>query len=68
MAWTLLGGLLGVGLSLFVPNLARGRAILGGSIGGFMGSLGFALSSYLLGPLIGRWMGGRRSSASSSAS
>ena len=23
-----------------------------------MGSLGFALSSYLLGPLIGRWMGG----------
>ncbi|MBI3875465.1 MAG: hypothetical protein HY300_05810 [Verrucomicrobia bacterium] len=39
--WMLLGGLMGAGMSFFIPNLPRIRAAFAGVLGGFLGSLGF---------------------------
>lgn len=55
--WTLLAMLLGGGMSLFVPNLRLNRALLGGAIGGMIGSATFVGVSYLLGDLAGRLVG-----------
>jgi len=57
LAWAILGGLIGVGMSLFVPNLSRRRAFLGGSIGGFVGALGFTLVSRYADAFLGRLIG-----------
>jgi len=54
----LLGGLLGGGMSFFVPNLRRIRGVQGGTIGGGMGAAGFLLLSPLIGEIGGRLLGG----------
>ena len=45
LGWTLLGGLLGRGVSFFVPNLDPKKAALAGVAGGFLGGLAFAVMS-----------------------
>jgi hypothetical protein len=34
IAWTILGAIVALGISYFIPNLERFRAFLGGSLGG----------------------------------
>jgi len=58
VGWMLLGGLLGGGMSFFVPNLRRIRGVQGGTIGGGMGAAGFLLLSPLIGEIGGRLLGG----------
>lgn len=41
IAWTLLGGLLGIGVAKSVPNLTPIRAVLGGSVGGVLAACTF---------------------------
>lgn len=55
--WTILGILLGGGMSFFVPNLRRDRALLGGAIGGVLGSIGFIVAASVTGDVIGRLVG-----------
>jgi hypothetical protein len=60
--WTVLGGLVGLGMAFFVPNLKKGRALLGGAIGGLVGGLGFVEVTNLLrdargGDFVGRLVG-----------
>ena len=56
-AWTLLGGLVGLGMTFFVPNLKTWRALLGGAIGGVVGSLGFLAGAGMLADFAGRLLG-----------
>ncbi len=56
--WALLGGLAGIGLSLFIPNMKWLLGLAGGAIGGAAGALGFIAVSYLTGDLVGRLVGG----------
>ena len=58
MGWVLLGGLLGGGMSFFVPNLKTLRGVQGGSIGGGMGAGGFLVMSRFIGEISGRLLGG----------
>mgnify|MGYP006426862299 CR=1 FL=1 len=55
--WTILGTLLGGGMSFVIPNLRRDRALLGGAIGGILGSLGFIATANITGDVIGRLVG-----------
>ncbi|HEY0073574.1 MAG TPA: VWA domain-containing protein, partial [Abditibacteriaceae bacterium] len=57
ISWTILGACIGWGLSCFVPNLARGKAALGGALGGFVGVLAFLLLSNMLAEWLGRLSG-----------
>lgn len=57
LAWGLLGGLLGAGMSLFVPNLRWQRGFQGGAVGGLLGAIGFAVFTALAGQVLGRWIG-----------
>ena len=57
LGWTILGTLLGAGMSLFVPNLKMSRALQGGSIGGAMGAIGFLSVSQAFGDIAGRLLG-----------
>lgn len=57
LGWSLLGGLIGGGMSFFVPNLKWTRGLAGGAIGGFLGALGFLLADLALGGLPGRVVG-----------
>jgi Mg-chelatase subunit ChlD len=41
LGWTLLGLLLGGGMSFFIPNLQKHRGMLGGSMGGILGGVSF---------------------------
>ena len=55
VAWVVVGGLLGFSFSLFIPNLDRSRAVIGGLIGGLLS--GFMLASVFSGnPTVGRLM------------
>lgn len=45
VGWTVLGTLVGWGLSFFVPNLAGRKAALGGALGGAIGGLAFLIVS-----------------------
>lgn len=56
--WALLGGLAGVGLSLFIPNLRWVHGLVGGAIGGIIGALGFLVVSSSTSDLVGRLVGG----------
>jgi Ca-activated chloride channel family protein len=56
-AWSLLGGLLGLGMTFFVPNLKTWRALLGGAIGGLVGSLGFLAGAGVVADFAGRLLG-----------
>jgi hypothetical protein len=57
VGWGLLGGVLGGGLALFVPNLKWSRGLLGGLAGGLLGAIAFLLLSLVVGSLLGRWIG-----------
>ncbi len=57
VGWTILGTLLGGGMSFFVPNLQLRRALLGGGIGGVLGAIGFLLISVSAGDIVGRLVG-----------
>jgi hypothetical protein len=46
VGWILLGGLLGLGISYFVPNLDRKKATIAGLVGGLLGAIGFLFWSY----------------------
>ncbi|MCI0699770.1 MAG: VWA domain-containing protein [Planctomycetia bacterium] len=46
--WALLGGLAGVGLTLFIPNLKTVYGLAGGSVGGAVGAIGFIVVSGIL--------------------
>ncbi|MGH7139545.1 MAG: vWA domain-containing protein, partial [Pirellulales bacterium] len=52
VGWTLMGLLVGWGLSWFVPNLLSIRAALGGAIGGAVGGLAFLFAGALVGAAI----------------
>lgn len=54
MGWTILGILLGAGMSIFIPNLKFARALLGGGIGGMIGAVFFVLISSFAGSAVGR--------------
>ncbi len=55
--WTILGTLLGGGMSFFVPNLKRRRALQGGAIGGGIGAIGFLVAGGMFGDIAGRLVG-----------
>ncbi len=57
IGWTILGSFVGGGMSFFVPNLQRHRALQGGAIGGATGSIGFLIVSAVSGDLVGRLVG-----------
>jgi Ca-activated chloride channel family protein len=56
VGWAVLGALVGLGLSFFVPNLGRRQACAAGGTGGGAGALAFLMAS-LLGDTIGRFLG-----------
>jgi hypothetical protein len=45
VGWALLGGLLGLGVSYFVPNLDQRKAALAGLAGGLLGGIGYLIWS-----------------------
>ncbi len=55
--WALVGLLLGLGVSRFVPNLRPTRGLVGGVVGGGVGAIGFLLLGLLLGDVVGRLIG-----------
>ena len=55
--WTILGTLVGGGISFFVPNLKLNRALQAGAIGGSLGAIGFLLAAKILGDVAGRLVG-----------
>jgi hypothetical protein len=55
IGWVLLGGMLGCGMSFFVPNLPRVRAALAGIVGGLAGAAAFGFLGWLLGDLPAPW-------------
>jgi Ca-activated chloride channel family protein len=57
IGWGILGGIVGSGMSLFVPNLSWKKGLTGGLLGGVLGSLGFLGAAYLLGDVAGRSLG-----------
>ena len=57
LGWTILGALVGGGTSFFVPNLKLNRAMVGGSLGGGLGAIGFLIAAARLGDLSGRLIG-----------
>ena len=57
VGWGLLGICMGGSMSFFIPNLKLSRALLGGTLGGAIGSLGFLAFSFLLGDIAGRLIG-----------
>ncbi|AFY83809.1 vWA domain-containing protein [Oscillatoria acuminata] len=57
VGWTILGTLLGGGISFVVPNLQLRRALQAGAVGGVAGSIGFLVLSAVSGDLIGRLVG-----------
>ena len=54
--WILLGGLLGFGVSYFVPNLDRFKAMIAGLAGGLLGAIGYLVWSHAA-ELLGRFAG-----------
>lgn len=57
LGWGLLGGLIGSGMSFFVPNLKWWRGLLGGVVGGLLGAAAFVVISLAVGAFLGRWIG-----------
>ena len=55
--WMVLGSLLGLGVSLFIPNLHAERASLAGALGGLLGAGAFLAASETSGDAIGRLLG-----------
>src|SRR5260370_1356887 len=57
IGWLLLGGLLGRGMGLFIPNLHAWRASAAGAVGALVGACGFLLVSSLAHDMAGRLIG-----------
>ncbi|MGL5058367.1 MAG: vWA domain-containing protein, partial [Microcoleus sp.] len=57
ISWTILGALLGLGLAFFVPNLNPAKALLGGSLGGILGAIGFWFAVAVYGAFAARLLG-----------
>lgn len=57
LGWTLLGLLLGAGMAKCVPNLKISRGLLGGGLGGAIGSIGFILLKSGTNEWVGRALG-----------
>jgi hypothetical protein len=57
IGWTLLGTLLGVGMSFFVKNLRLDLAAAGGAVGGLIGAIFFMIASAIFGDVLGRLLG-----------
>ena len=55
--WLLLGALLGLGVSLFIPNLHLTKATLAGLIGGGLGAAAFLAFSLVFADWLGRFAG-----------
>lgn len=55
--WTVLGTLVGGGMSLFVPNLPRKNALIAGALGGVFGSLSFLIFEAVTGVIFARLAG-----------
>lgn len=55
--WMLLGGLLGLGISFFVPNLGKDKGCVAGIIGGFVGAGAFIAVTIGAGDVAGRFLG-----------
>jgi hypothetical protein len=55
--WAIMGGLLGWRLSAVVPNLGFSRGVIAGSIGGFVGGIGFIISAAIFTEVLGRMVG-----------
>ena len=57
--WMMLGGLLAMGISIFIPNLKLGFSAVGGILGGLLGSIIFLIAAMTpLGDILGRLVGG----------
>ncbi|MFM7439785.1 MAG: VWA domain-containing protein, partial [Snowella sp.] len=57
IGWTILGMLVGGGMSFFVTNLKLNRAVIGGIIGGLGGAIGFLGVTGIFGEIIARLLG-----------
>ncbi|MDJ0742166.1 MAG: VWA domain-containing protein [Xenococcaceae cyanobacterium MO_167.B27] len=57
VGWTILGTLVGGGISFFMPNLKLNRALQAGAIGGSLGAIGFLFAANILGDVAGRFVG-----------
>jgi Ca-activated chloride channel family protein len=58
VGWTVLGLMLGLGTTFFIPNMNRRHAIIAGACGGFVGCVGFFLIMAFFGATMGRLAGG----------
>ena len=58
VAWAILGGLAGTGLSFLVPNMKWAHGLAGGAVGGAVGCIGFLALSMTFGEALGRVAGG----------
>jgi hypothetical protein len=59
IGWMMLGGLMAMGMSWFIPNMPKIRAGIGGIVGGLIGGLAFLLATSLMTELeiLGRMIG-----------
>jgi len=57
ICWGIAGGLLGIVLSLRIPNLGRLRGLQGGALGGVIGGCLFILFAWIFGGAVGRLIG-----------
>jgi hypothetical protein len=57
VGWGILGGLVGYGMSRFVPNLPARNALIGGAIGGAVAGFLFVLLATLVTDFAGRLLG-----------
>jgi len=58
IAWAILGGLAGTGLSFLIPNMKWPLGLAGGAAGGAVGCVGFIALSMAFGDALGRIVGG----------
>jgi len=57
LCWGIMGIGVGLGVSLFVPNYPKKRAIIAGFVGGFIGSIFFIILANTLSEVAGRFIG-----------
>lgn len=57
IGWSILGALLGLGMSFFVKNLRLNLAAAGGAVGGLFGASFFMIASAIFGDVLGRLFG-----------